>query len=331
MIITKTPFRVSFFGGGSDLPCWYKDNGGAVLSTTINKYCYITARKLPQFFEHKHRIVYSQIELIKDISEINHPSARECFKFMNVSEGLEIHHDGDLPARTGLGSSSAFTTGLLKALNGLFGKIISKKQLALDAIYVEQQMIKESVGSQDQVAASFGGFNKISFSGDHLIDVHPITISSTKIKNLQNHLMLFFTGWTRFAQEIEKDKIECANKKAAEYKALTGLVDDAVKILNCDISNLHDFGKLLGETWKLKKKLSDKVSTSYIDEIYETGINAGALGGKILGAGGGGFILFFVPEEKKIKIKETFKNLLYIPFEFEDMGSQIIYYKGSES
>ncbi|HPP88594.1 MAG TPA: kinase, partial [bacterium] len=312
MIITKTPFRISFFGGGSDFPCWYKEHSGAVLSTTINKYCYISARHLPPFFEYKHRIVYSKIELIKEISEIKHPAVRECFRFMNVNRGLEIHHDGDLPARTGLGSSSAFTVGLLKALYGLLGKIISKKQLALDAIYVEQEMIKESVGSQDQVAAAFGGFNKITFAGEHLIDVCPITISTAKIKNLQNHLMLFFTGWTRYADEIEKDKMESVKKKEEEYKILTDLVDDAIKILNNDISQLHDFGKLLNESWKIKKSLSDRVITNYINEIYETAIKNGALGGKILGAGGGGFILFFVPEENKKKLLKVFKNLLYV-------------------
>ncbi|MBP7652788.1 kinase [Candidatus Dependentiae bacterium] len=330
MIITKTPFRISFFGGGSDLPCWYKENCGAVLSTTIDKYCYITCRSLPQFFDYKHRIVYSKIELINDINDIKHPSVKETFKFMRINNGIELHHDGDLPARTGLGSSSAFTVGLLNALYGLQGKIISKMKLALDAIHVEQELIKENVGSQDQVAAAFGGFNKITFSGNHLIDVKPVTISLKKINNLQNHLMLFFTGFTRFADEIEKDKINSITQKTKEYSELCGMVEESIKILNQDIEHLHDFGKLLNESWKLKKSLSDKVSTTFIDNIYEKGMKNGALGGKILGAGGGGFILFFVPEENRNRIMEALKDLLYIPFNFESMGSQIIYYKGSE-
>ena len=326
MIITRTPFRISFFGGGTDLPCWYRENKGAVLSATIDKYSYITCRKLPPFFEHKHRIVYSKTELIKKISDIKHPAVRETMRFLKIKSGLEIHHDGDLPARSGLGSSSSFTVGLLKALYALNGKIVDKKKLALDAIHIEQDLIKEDVGSQDQVAAAYGGFNKIKFSGNHQIEVRPMTIGPEKIKRLESHLMLFFTGLQRYAVEIEKEKISFLKDKKNELNSLCSMVEEAGNILNADKPRLNDFGKLLDESWKLKKSLSDKVSTGMIDEIYDTAKKNGASGGKILGAGGGGFILFFAHPEKQERLKNALKKLLYAPFKFESLGSQIIYY-----
>ena len=328
MIITRTPFRISFFGGGTDIPAWYRENGGAVLSTTIDKYCYISCRGLPPFFDHRHRLVYSKQELINDITEIIHPAIRETFRFMNISEGLEIHHNGDLPAKSGLGSSSSFTVGLLHALYALKGKMIAKRRLALEAIHIEQEMIKEHVGSQDQVAVAFGGLNRITFSGQHNIEVNPIILSKSRFQQFQDHLMLFFTGFSRLASEIEEDKIKQISNKKSELSSLYNMVEDAIDILNGE-GDIVDFGRLLHESWRLKKSLSDKVSTSYIDDIYETGIKNGAIGGKLLGAGGGGFILFFVKPEDRDRLKQTLGHLLHVPFRFDTTGSQIIYYSES--
>ena len=329
MIITRTPFRISFFGGGTDFPAWYKHNGGFVLSTTIDKYCYINCRYLPPFFSYKHRILYSKYEHVSEIDEIIHPSVRETFRFMNVTRGIEMHHDGDLPARAGLGSSSSFTVGLLHALYGLSGKIISKKRLAMEAIHIEQNMIKESVGSQDQVAAAFGGFNKITFQGDHHIEVTPLTISKVRLDLLQDHLMLFFTGTVRFATDIEKEKIDKLPGNKDILNGLSNLTGCAIDVLNDD-GDLLDFGTLLSEAWALKKDLSDQVSNSQIDDIYKTAMKNGAIGGKILGAGGGGFILFFVEIDQRERLKAALNHLLYVPFRFENLGSQVVYYNEAE-
>ena len=328
MIICRTPFRISFFGGGTDIPAWYKENGGAVISTTVDKYCYISCRRLPPFFEYKHRIVYSKYEHVNKIDEILHPAVRETFRFMNINEGLEIHHDGDLPARSGIGSSSSFTVGLLHVLYALKGKMITKKRLALEAIYIEQEMIKEHVGSQDQIAVAFGGFNTIIFSGQHNIEVNPITLSKTRVQLFQDHLMLFFTGFSRFASEIEEAKIKQISNKKNELSLLHNMVEEAINILNRE-GDIVDFGRLLHESWRLKKSLSDKVSTSHIDDIYETGIKNGAIGGKLLGAGGGGFMLFFVKPGDRDRLKQALGQLLHVPFRFDTTGSQIIYYSES--
>lgn len=325
MIITRTPFRVSFFGGGTDYPGWYKENGGSVLSTTIDKYCYISCRPLPPFFKYKHRIVYSKYEQVKDADKINHPSARECIKFVDVGNGLEIHHDGDLPARSGLGSSSSFTVGLINALYGLKGAMRSKRELALDAIHIEQNMIKENVGSQDQTAAAFGGFNKIDFGGTHHINVQPIIMPSERLNQLQDHMMLFFTGLSRNASEIAKIQIKNIKKTGEELKIMTDITNEGFSIVQ-NGKPIEDFGKLLKTGWEYKRKLSSKISNNKIDAIYDTAIKAGALGGKLLGAGGGGFILFFAPPEIQPQIKEKLKKLLYVPFRFENQGTQIIYY-----
>jgi len=326
MIISRTPFRISFFGGGTDYPVWYNENEGAVISASINKYCYITCRYLPPFFDYKYRIVYSKREAVKNISEIQHPSVRECLSFMKLDREVEIHHDGDLPARTGLGSSSSFTVGLLNALNALKGKMITKRQLALDAIHVEQDRIKENVGSQDQTIVAFGGFNKIRFNKNHDIEVQPITLGAEKVQNFQKHLMLFFTGFSRTASEIAKEQINQTPNKKKELKTMHRMVDTAIDILNTNNDCFDEFGKLLDESWKLKRSLTNKISTSSIDDIYKTAIKAGALGGKLLGAGGGGFILFFVRPELQPKVKDALKKLLYVPFRFDVLGSQIIYY-----
>lgn len=325
MIISRTPFRLSFFGGGTDYPIWYNENGGAVISASINKYCYITCRYLPPFFNYKHRIVYSQREEVNHIAEIDHPSVKECLSFMEINDGLEIHHDADLPARTGLGSSSSFTVGLLNVLNALKGKMITKRQLALDAIHVEQNRIKENVGSQDQTITAFGGFNKISFDKWQNITVQPVTMSLEKLQIFQDHLMLFFTGFSRIASEIAKEQIEQTPKRKSELKRMHEMVDEALAVLNSNV-DLDEFGKLLEETWKLKRSLTSKISNQTINNIYDAAIRAGATGGKLLGAGGGGFMLFFVKPEFQSRVKEALKGLLCVPFRFETLGSQIIYY-----
>lgn len=327
MIISRTPFRISFFGGGTDYPAWYEDNGGAVLATTIDKYCYISCRYLPPFFEHKHRIVYSRVENVKDVSEIEHPAVRAALEFKGVKEGVEIHHDGDLPARTGLGSSSSFTVGLLHTLFALKGMMPSKQVLATEAIHVERDILKENVGSQDQVLAAYGGFNKISFNPDHTFQVSPVILSPERLQQLQDHLMFCFTGFTRHASEIAKEQIENTNKKKAELLAMHQMVEEALSIL-CDRErDILEFGKLLHESWKLKRSLTDAISTPYIDEIYNTARSAGAVGGKLLGAGGGGFMIFFARPEDQPKIQEKLKGLLLVPFKFETSGSQIIVYQ----
>ena len=326
MIISRTPFRISFFGGGTDYPVWYKEQGGAVLATSINKYSYITCRYLPPFFEHKYRIVYSKTETVQNISEIQHPSVRATLKFMDINLGVEIHHDGDLPARTGLGSSSSFTVGLAHALYAMKGRMVTKRQLALDAIHIEQDILKENVGSQDQTSAAFGGFNKIEFGGENHIQIQPITLNQKKCHLLQDHLMLFFTGFSRIASEIAGEQIKKTPDKQKELHKMQDMVDDAIGILNGGDSDISDFGKLLHESWTIKRSLTDKISTPQIDIIYENALNAGALGGKLLGAGGGGFVMFFVEPEFQPAVKEKLKNLLHVPFKFENTGSQIIYY-----
>ncbi|MBU1262272.1 kinase [bacterium] len=327
MIISRTPFRISFFGGGTDYPIWYKENGGAVLNTSINKYCYIACRYLPPFFDYKYRIRYTEHEEVKSISEIQHPSVRECLRFVDLdNRGVEIQHNADLPAMSGLGSSSSFTVGLLNVLYALKGRMTTKRQLALDAIHVEQDRIKENVGSQDQTAAAFGGLNKIEFGGEQEITVLPITINQEKIDMFQNHLMLFFAGFPRNASDIAAEQIKKTPDKHKELKIMMELVESAIDILNNDKEPVDNFGKLLHEAWNIKRGLTSKITNPIIDEIYETAINAGALGGKLLGAGGGGFMLFFVKPQLQPKIKERLKKLLYVPFAFERLGSQIIYY-----
>jgi D-glycero-alpha-D-manno-heptose-7-phosphate kinase len=326
MIISRTPFRVSFFGGGTDYPVWYRENGGAVLGTTIDKFCYITCRCLPPFFEHKHRIAYSQTELVRSIDEIRHPAVREALRYMGITEGMEIHHDGDLPARTGLGSSSAFTVGLLHALYALKGIMPSKMQLAHEAIHIEQNILKENVGCQDQVLAAFGGFNRVDFSGERDMEIKRITIKAERLESLQSHLMLVFTGFSRMASEIAGEQIKETPNRKAELTKMYLMVDQAIDILNGD-GDLVEFGRLMHESWQLKRSLTNKIATPYTDYLYETALRAGAAGGKLLGAGGGGFMLFFVRPELQPKVREALGNLLCVPFRFENSGSQIIFYE----
>lgn len=324
MIITKTPFRMSFFGGGTDMPAFFNEYGGAVLSTTFDKYCYVTVRHLPQFFDYTSELVYSKIEQVDGIEKIEHPLVRNCIKFLDMHE-LRINYESDLPARTGLGTSSSFAVGLLNAFYALKGKYASKKQLADEAIYVERELCKESGGWQDQIAASFGGFNRIDFK-DNRYEVSPVIISPERKKRLNENLMLFFTGFSRFSSEIQQSTVSVIKDKTTQLKEMLQLVDEAQEVLTDSKSDLDEFGRLLDTTWRLKRQTGAKISTGSIDELYEKGIKAGALGGKLLGAGGGGFLVFYVQPEKQESVKRAMKDLLYVPFEFENGGSRILYY-----
>lgn len=325
MIITRTPFRVSFFGGGTDYPAWYKKNGGAVLSTTIDKYCYVSLRYLPPFFEHKYRLVYSKTEDVKTIDEIHHPTARECLKYMGIDKGIEIHHDGDLPARSGIGTSSSFTVGLLQALFALNKKKVTRVQLALAATFIEQDMVKENVGNQDQIAASLGGFRVISFNKGGSFIALPACVNQLVVDNLEKHLMLVFTGFPHVASDVAQSyDYDKANNALRQMQSQ---VAEACDILNSN--DILEFGKLLDKTWQLKKQLSPKVSTPYTDYIYEKATKAGAIGGKVLGAGGGGFMLLFAEPDKHNRIKEALDSLLFVPFKFEKEGTQVIFNNGN--
>ncbi|MEW5766354.1 MAG: kinase [bacterium] len=327
MIISRTPFRISFFGGGTDYPVYYREHGGAVLATTIDKYCYITCRYLPPFFDHTHRIVYSQIENVKTASEIQHPAAKAVLQFMDVNAGVEIHHDGDLPAKTGLGSSSSFTVGLLHSIYALKGIMATKMQLAQEAIHVEQNIIKENVGSQDQVSAAFGGFNRIDFHRDNTIKVNPVIINKEKLNQLHARMIFYFSGFSRIASEVAEKQIENIPKKKKELSTMHQMVDEALAILTNEHGDILDFGKLLHESWVLKRGLTEKISTSEIDNIYEVARRAGAVGGKLLGAGGGGFMVIFAEPEIQPRIRARLMGLLEVPFKFENQGSQIIFYQ----
>jgi D-glycero-alpha-D-manno-heptose-7-phosphate kinase len=326
MIISRTPFRISFFGGGTDYPAWYREHGGAVLATSINKYCYISCRTLPPFFDYKTRILYSKIELVKSPSEIQHPSVRAALQFLKIDDGIEIHHDGDLPARTGLGSSSTFTVGLLHALYAYRGRMASKMQLARDAIHIEQEVLQETVGVQDQVITAHGGLNRIDFAPDDTFSLSPLILRKDRLVSFQNHCLLVFTGFTRTASEIAAEQVKKTPQNRSELKQMYQMVSTATDILKGD-GDLAEFGRLLHENWQLKRSLSSRVSTSEIDAIYDAGRQAGAIGGKILGAGGGGFMLFFAPPEKHPKIRAALDKFLHVPFRFETLGSQIIHYE----
>ena len=325
MIISRTPFRISFFGGGTDYPAWYDKNGGAVLGTTINKYCYITCRYLPPFFDHKSRIIYSKMEHVSKINDIDHPAVREVLRFLKINKGMEIHHDADLPARTGLGSSSSFTVGLLNSLYALIGQMPTKERLTKEAIYIEQKKCKENVGCQDQTLAAHGGLNYVQFGGADHLSVRKLTLPKGRVTNLEKHMMLYFTGFSRFASKIAEHQIKNIPKKTADLHEMRAMTDEAMKILQK--GDFKSFGRLLNDSWQIKRQLSDKVTTPEIDRIYNTAIKAGAYGGKLLGAGGGGFILIYADPSKQRAIKEKLKKLLLVPFKFEKAGSQIIVYQ----
>jgi D-glycero-alpha-D-manno-heptose-7-phosphate kinase len=326
MIITKTPFRISFFGGGTDYPAWLKENNGSVIGTTINKYCYISCRVLPPFFEHKHRIVYSIVENVKTVSEIQHPSVRAALEYIGIDDGIEIHHDGDLPAKTGLGSSSSFTVGLLHALYAMKGVMLSKKQLASEAIHIEKNILKENVGLQDQILVSTGGFKKIEFASESVFQETPIIIHDGRLNELKSHLMLFFTGISRFASSIAGKKIKNIPKKKYELALMREMVEEAISIITSG-KDICEFGQLLNESWKLKRTLTDNITNSFIDNIYDNAMETGALGGKILGAGGGGFMLIFAKPQDQTRIRKRLKKFLCVPFDFEKHGSQVIVFQ----
>ena len=324
MVITRTPLRVSFFGGGTDYPIWYREHGGAVLSTTIDKSCYITCRHLPPFFEYHSRVSYTKVENVLRNSAIEHPSVRGCLQFLGVEEGVEIHHVADLPARTGLGTSSAFTVGFLLGLYALRERMRNKHALAVDAIQVEQEILKEAVGSQDQISAAYGGFNRINFHTDGSFEVKQMIAPAARLAALQEHCALFFTGFSRIASDVAKEQIKVTPQKKRELETMYQMVDEAEAIVNNPNRSLDEFGRLLNESWQIKRTLTQNITNNSLDEIYEAGRGAGALGGKLLGAGGGGFMLFFVPPERRKELRMRLKNLLCVPFSFSNRGSQVI-------
>jgi len=325
MIICRTPFRISFFGGGTDYPAWYRAHGGAVLATTIDKYCYLTCRYLPPFFEHRYRIVYRKIETCKTVEEISHPAVRAVLDFMKVERGIELHTDNDLPARSGMGSSSAFTVGLLNTIHALHGSMATKRQLALDAVHLEQDVLKETVGSQDQVMAAFGGLRHIRFPAGGDISVNPVILPPERLEEFKSHLMLFFTGINRTASDVARSYVEDIEARRRQLRLMKDLVEESLTILTGG-RDLQAFGQMLHEAWQAKKSLSAMVSNSEVDGLYDRARQAGALGGKLTGAGGGGFLLLFVPPAKQHDVRQALDSLIHVPFDFEPHGSDIIFY-----
>lgn len=324
MIITKTPFRMSFFGGGTDIEEYFKEYGGAVLSTTFDKYCYVNMRHLPRFFDYSTHLTYSRMEYVNNVNEINHPAIRNAMKMLDMHE-IRLTYEADLPARSGIGTSSSFAVGMLNGFYALKGKYADKRKLADEAIYLERVLCNEAGGWQDQIAAAFGGFNRINFNANGY-EVLPVIISPERKKKLNENLQMFFTGFTRFSSDVQKvNKLNKSNKKSL-LNDMYALVDEAEKILTDKNADIDDFGRMLDYAWKLKRQVGDAVSTINIDELYARGINAGALGGKLLGAGGGGFLVFYVQPEKQKEVRKAMKELLYIPFKFEDYGTRVIHY-----
>ncbi|MBQ7167559.1 MAG: hypothetical protein IJR93_11500 [Treponema sp.] len=328
MIITQTPFRMSFFGGGTDFPSYYREHGGAVISTSFDKYCYVTVRHLPPFFEYKTHLTYSKEEKVSSVADIKHPAIRNAMEWLGLDD-IRLTYESDLPARSGLGTSSSFAVGMLEAFYALKGQYADKRKLADDAIYLERTLCAESGGVQDQIAAAFGGLNRINFSRDGY-SVNPVIISPERKRQLNRSLMLFFTGFSRFSSDIQKGTEVSMKDKTAQLGEMYGLVDEAEKVLvNADRS-LDEFGRLLDYTWKLKRGISGGISTDTIDGQYQKALDAGALGGKLLGAGGGGFLLFYVPEGKQAAVREAMGGLLHVPFKFENDGTKVIHYSPEE-
>ena len=325
MVITKTPFRMSFFGGGTDIEDFFRENGGAVISTTFDKYCYVTVRHLPRFFDWSTHLTYSTQEYVTNVEEIKHPAIRNAMKMLDMHE-IRLVYEADLPARSGLGTSSSFSVGMFNAFYALKGQYVGKKKMAEDAIYLERTLCNEAGGWQDQIAASYGGMNRIDFNKDGTFDVNPIIIHPDRKKNLNENLIMFFTGFTRFSSDIQKENVIGYSEKTEYLREMYRLVDEAQEVLENGNKDLDDFGRMLDQTWKLKRKIGGAVTTSVIDELYQKGLDAGALGGKLLGAGGGGFLIFYVQPNRKDEVMEAMKDLLYIPFCFENGGTQILYY-----
>ena len=324
MLIVQTPLRMSFFGGGTDIPEYYEEYGGKVLSTTFDKYCYHTVRFFPQFFPYKNQFTYSRIERFEKADEVEHPAVREILKFLDIDK-IQITYDADLPARSGLGTSSSFTVGLLNGLHSLRGEFVDKMTLAKEAIYVERTLCKEEGGVQDQLAASFGGLNKMSFTGDGF-EVNPVVVNAQRKKQLNENLMLFFTGFVRFSGDVMCEQVKKAKKNASDLAEMVKMVDEGERILTGN-GDLNDFGRLIDYGWQLKRSLASNVTNDTIDALYDKAKSAGAIGGKLLGAGAGGFILLYVEPEKQQSVREALSELLCIPFEFENSGTKVIYYK----
>jgi D-glycero-alpha-D-manno-heptose-7-phosphate kinase len=324
MIISRTPYRISFFGGGTDYPAWYREHGGAVLATSIDKYAYLTCRFLPPFFDYKYRVVWSRIENTNDVNEIVHPAVKSIINYLKIDRNIEVHHQGDLPARSGMGSSSSFTVGLLHALYALQGQMPGKRRLAAESITIEQDVIKENVGSQDQVTAAFGGLNRIEFLQNGEFTVTPVTISRERIAELQSHLMLFYTGIVRTASDVADSYTKELDKRRRQLRMLRDMVDEGVSILSSG-ADITRFGALLHESWEAKRTLSGQVSNSDVDGFYQAARSAGAVGGKLMGAGGGGFMVLFVPPARQRAVRDAFAKLLHVPFNLEFSGSQIVF------
>ena len=325
MIISKTPFRMSFFGGGTDMESFFREYGGAVLSTTFDKYCYVNVRHLPRFFDYSTELSYSKTERVTSIEDIQHPAIRNAMKMLDMYE-IRLTYEADLPARSGLGTSSSFAVGMLNAFYALKGKYADKKRLADEAIYLERVLCNEAGGWQDQIAASYGGMNRIEFNKDGTYNVIPVIIHPDRKKRLNDNLLMFFTGFTRFSSDMQKANAVGYAEKIKQLQQMYGLVNTAEAVLEDKHSDLDDFGRLLDASWKLKRQTGGAISTNHIDSLYEKGIAAGALGGKLLGAGGGGFLVFYVQPDKREAVMEALKELLYVPFRFEDGGTQIIHY-----
>jgi D-glycero-alpha-D-manno-heptose-7-phosphate kinase len=327
VIIARTPYRLSFFGGGTDYPAWYRSEGGAVLSTTIDKYCYLSVRFLPPFFRSRHRVVWSHVETVSSIAEILHPAVREGLRLLDFDDdvGVETHHQGDLPARAGMGSSSSFAVGLIQALTALRGRMIDRHELASLAIALEQERLQDAVGSQDQVAAAYGGLNRIEFrtSGEFLVE--PVTIAAPRLKELEGSLLLFYTGLSRLASEVAADVVRNLPNHRDILVRMRDMVDEALGILDSDAS-LDAFGELMHEGWTLKRQLSSRVASTEVEEVYRKALRAGALGGKLLGAGGSGFMAFFVPPRRQTAVIRALAGYLHVPIRFENEGSRVIHY-----
>jgi len=324
MIICRTPFRISLFGGGTDYPAWYRQHGGAVLAASIDKYCWLTARHLPPFFEHKFRVVYRKIETVRAADDIEHPVVRAALQHLGFERGLELHHDGDLPARSGMGSSSAFTVGLLHALATLRGAKRTKMQLAQESIHIEQNVLGETVGSQDQVMAAFGGLKYVLFRTDGSFSVDPLPLSDERIGELHQHLMLFYTGIARTASDVAKSYAGRLAQQRRRLEQMREMVEESIDILVSG-RDLRELGALLHDAWRIKRGFSGLVSNPQVDALYDRARAAGAIGGKLTGAGGGGFLLLFVPPEKRQAVGDAMGDLLHVPFAFEWAGSEIVF------
>lgn len=326
MIITRTPYRVSFFGGGTDFPDYYQEHGGVTISATINRYSYLHCRVLPPFFDHRYRVRYFQTERVGRIEDIQHPSARECLRFLGYEEPLEILHSGDIPAMSGVGSSSSFTVGLLLALHGLMGRMVTKRELAEQAIEVEQRWIRENVGSQDQYAAAFGGLSRLDFGPGPRINLTPLILKPERLEYLQNNLLFCFSGVSRFSSEIQAEHRSRLSSLRDKLRAMKDLADEAQRLLNGGEDDLDAFGRLLSEAWAVKRRFSSKVSNSVLDDLHEVALKAGALGGKLCGAGGGGFFLFYVKPDRRAAVERALERALIVPMRFEHLGAHVIFF-----